>query len=385
MALALVQSVIATGASVASVTTAGINTTTGNLLVADGATYTRDGVTSDNNGPLTWTNVAATGAITGRLRQDYSKNITGKTGHTFTLTCTGGNDYPTICVREISGADTTAPLDKSATDFTSGNSTSHTTANTATTSQANEIICGCGSSASACTYTAGGSYTQDQNQATGSNEGLISARKIVSATGAYAFDFTTNNSVAARSIVSTYIEASGGTQTVTLTGVSSAFAAGTIKVNQNLALTGVASAFAAGTNKVNENISLSGVASVFAAGSHEVRNVQIVTLTGVASAFAAGTNTVSVSGAAQNVTLSGVASAFAAGTTTVKLNLALSGVASAFAAGTIKANQTILLAGVASAFASGTLEVDGGEAATPVTYRKLINLDDAVHIDTVLH
>lgn len=209
MAIAYSQSTtVASGASVTSVTTGAITTTTGNLLVALAASYVQTATVSDSKGN-TWTNVASFTAGTGRVRMDYVLNATGGASHTFTATC-GSADYPTITVMEFSGVATSSALDVSATDFVSGGSSSHTVG-PVTTTDAGDVLIGVGSSPSSTSYTVSAPFTQDRTLDTGALEGIVTGYYLPGSTGNYSFDFTTSNSsAAARSIIAAFKPAAGG-------------------------------------------------------------------------------------------------------------------------------------------------------------------------------
>lgn len=210
MAIAHVQSVSVSGNNVSSITTAAISTTTGNLLVASLAHFGNFSSFTDSQS-LAWTTsiseLSVNDDVNGKLRQVYNQNITGSASHTFTLTLTA-NNYPTIAVEEISGQVTSGALDQTATVKETSSSTSHVTANTVATTQANELMVGVGSTShTVATYTIGGSWTQRENIPTSSTaEGIVMGTRIVSATGAYNFDWTTNTSIQSIGCISTWKE-----------------------------------------------------------------------------------------------------------------------------------------------------------------------------------
>ena len=193
---------------VSSVTTAGLNTTGASLLVV---TYARDSLfaaaatpISDSNSN-TWTAATAeqgNAMATGFCRQFYAKNPTVGAGHTFTFTLTGAG-FPSIGVSAFSSADTTAPLDQTATGTDS--TSPFASPATGTLSQADEAVVGAYTDSSvaegiavAGAYTAGfvadGSATQ---------EAIGHEWKIVSSTAAVTSEFTGAN-VDSADQVSTY-------------------------------------------------------------------------------------------------------------------------------------------------------------------------------------
>lgn len=143
-------------------------------------------------------------------RQDYKENGAGGASHTFTFTGDSGGLFLTLSVTEISGAATSSALDQVKSATTSVAGTSHTTGSTPTTTQANEILVGFGSSIFSTTYTTdtGAGWTEQTNQQTdASHEGLLTGTRIVSATGTYAYTFTSGSSVTMVQGVATYKEA----------------------------------------------------------------------------------------------------------------------------------------------------------------------------------
>jgi hypothetical protein len=192
-AIAHVQTVSCeTGGSTAC-TTPGVTSTTGNLFVASTGYCCAAFTSITDSKSNTYTNAVAEISFASVLgRQQYVAGGTGGGSHTFTVTG-GSGFYASLSVSEISGA-AASPLDKTATG-TSTSGTSHTTAATATTSQANELLVGFGTTTSDTTFTTdtGAGWTERTNIATDlDTEGLLTGTKIVSATGAYTFTYTTS-------------------------------------------------------------------------------------------------------------------------------------------------------------------------------------------------
>lgn len=177
--------------------------------------------------------------------------------------------------------------------------------------------------------------------------------------------------------------AASSPQDVNLTGIASAEAFGTVRIDQTISLTGIASAEAFGTVSPvqSQNISLTGIASAEAFGtpSFEVT----IPLGGIASAEAFGTPTftmgaVSISligiaseeafgtvavGSVTQVTLTGIPSEEAFGTVRVDQYIALVGIPSAEAFGGIsRVDQFIILSAIPSAEAFGVVTIEGGAA-----------------------
>lgn len=142
-------------------------------------------------------------------------NGAGGASHTFTLTGASGSFFGTLSVTEVSGAATSSPLDKTATDTDPDGSTSHATAATGTTAQANEILIGFGSSAAPTAYTTdtGAGWTELSNISTDADtEGLITGYRIVSAVGTFTYTYTTDTAEENVLGISTWKEASGNRQ-----------------------------------------------------------------------------------------------------------------------------------------------------------------------------
>jgi hypothetical protein len=128
-----------TRANAASATTAGITTTSGNLLVVCVTSWnntlgTLSTTVSDNKGNTWSVAVAPVGSGQGWAGIAYCANCTGGSGHTFTITPTS-NDLVCIAVLEISGAKTTSVLGNtnSATASTATHSSGSITSGTVDT------------------------------------------------------------------------------------------------------------------------------------------------------------------------------------------------------------------------------------------------------------
>lgn len=147
-----------------------------------------------------------------------------------------------------------------------------------------------------------------------------------------------------------------GPQTVTCTGIASAEAFGTAKINRKIVATGIASSEAFGTAKVGFRILTTGIPTAEAFGTAKL-NLRI-TVNGIASAEAFGTSSVSLSGGPQTVTATGIASAEAFGAAKVNLKIAASSIASLEALGTPKLNLKIAAAGIASGEAFGATKLN---------------------------
>lgn len=192
---------------------AGSNTTTGNMLVAavfnesttDKASAVSDGTNSFVK--ILSKRIATTG--NGWISLWYAKNITGLTTPTFTATITTPSGTGSgLIVREYSGLDTTAPLDKSTS--LGGTTTAISSGATAATTNANELVIGAGASDFGNnTYTVGAGYG---NLITTKNADLDLSMedKIVAATGAQTATMTLGSASDQAGAVATFIQAAAG-------------------------------------------------------------------------------------------------------------------------------------------------------------------------------
>jgi hypothetical protein len=194
--LAVVQNSGNSGDNMTSVTASpALTTTSGNLLVCDLAMYGTFSSFADSR-TLTWTDsitLTSHSSDTGeKLGQKYVANASGGANHTFTLHLTAPG-YPTVSCTEVSGAATSSVLDQTSINVSTVATTSQTSNSTSTTTQADEILMGVGTSFPSA-YTATGSFTENRNiSGSPTAQGIISASRIVSATGAYAFTYTTSS------------------------------------------------------------------------------------------------------------------------------------------------------------------------------------------------
>lgn len=189
MAIAFVIAWVgAQGNSVTSVTATGINTTGANFIavaVTDNLTLAAVNPVTDSN---TNTYQKALGPLGAgdNVYQYYAESPTVGASHTITATSSAGSSFLTLCAAAYSGMASSSTIDK--TQSGTGTGTSLDSGNTATTSQADELLIGNGtvSTGGSVTWSAGASYT---NRATVTNAdiggiGYIEER-IVAATGAY--------------------------------------------------------------------------------------------------------------------------------------------------------------------------------------------------------
>lgn len=214
MPIAHVQTVSANGDAVTTLSTVGITTTDGSLLVATLSYYLTGGTpafsTFTDSKSGTWTSsvgeVTSTTSADAKLRQFY--NVGGARGaaHTFTITMTAAAQ-PTISVSEITGHEPSGALDKTAT-VADGLVTSHVTADTPALEQANELLVGGASHASTTALlTIGGTWTQRTLiNGTTTAMALLTGTKLVSAASAQNFDYTTDVARATMGLISTWKE-----------------------------------------------------------------------------------------------------------------------------------------------------------------------------------
>lgn len=216
--IAVVQAVAAYGdGSVTSVTTGSVSTTTGNLLIANTSNYGGASafvsVTSSpaNTFSVSVAQIQTVGGL--QLRQHYVENATGDAVQTFTHTGSGVSYFPGIIVLEVSGYDA-SPLDVSATD-TDSSGTTHTTAATGTSAQANELLIGCGIGGTTFTETytptASGWTTQaNTSNIPGRIGGICQSKVVTDGPTTYTWTYDSSASMESAHLISTWKEAAGG-------------------------------------------------------------------------------------------------------------------------------------------------------------------------------
>ena len=149
-------------------------------------------------------------------RQDQKINGTGGASHTQTINLSSAT-YATIFGVEITGADTTAPLDQSGGNV---DSTSPYTSPSITTTVTNELLIGfsCEDSSGTIVHTFGNTFTLQREQQDGANfmTGAMGTR-LVTSTLTTATSITVTGSVTdSIAFIATYKEAgSGGGPTIT--------------------------------------------------------------------------------------------------------------------------------------------------------------------------
>ncbi len=217
--ISVVQSVQASASAANTCSTAGITTTSGNLIVTPLAFYNVNGFTSVTGtigGSADGNTYGAVCAVNQNLdthAHRAASNITGGASHVFTLTLNGApaSGFPTLHVIEISGCTTSSPLDQTGTAFDGSGATSHPVTTGGATTTANEIVVGSmGCGGAGYTFGQDGGYANAQNTAPSSVTGMISGTKIISATGSQTYTPTTSSSQTGCQCISTYTAAAGG-------------------------------------------------------------------------------------------------------------------------------------------------------------------------------
>lgn len=212
MVAAFVQSTTASeSANATPLTTAGIATTSTNLLVAgisfdSGTLNTITGVT-DSKGN-TWSKAIELDAAA-LLSLWYSPNITGGSGHTLTIAYNDAVGSAISCVlQEFSGIATASPLDR--TISAQGTSTAPSSGATATTTQADELVIGLvGWAGATSTASLGAGYT-NLGQVALANASTAVESKVVAATGAQTAAMALAASRDWAAICATFKAAAGG-------------------------------------------------------------------------------------------------------------------------------------------------------------------------------
>jgi len=176
------------------------NTTTGNLIVVG---YTLldsvDQVTSvtDSQGNTYTKITSASGTIGGSAGAYggvwYSKNITGGTTPSITVTGGGGANINAVAM-EFSGIDTVNPLDSAAVKRGVGTTASMTSGTSAATSASNELIVGVGHTDwGSNTFTSGTNYTGLLRSVNDAFVDVAMEYKVVTSTGTQTATMTSGN------------------------------------------------------------------------------------------------------------------------------------------------------------------------------------------------
>ncbi len=212
MVVQFIQSMVASESGNATpLTTSGMTTTSGGLLVAgitfdSGTLNTITGVT-DSKGN-TWTKALELDA-TVLVSLWYTANIIGGSAHTFTVAYDDSvGDAVSCIVQEFSGIATASPLDK--TVVATGTSAAPNSGATAATTQADELVIGFAGYFGTNVLAAAGSGYGDLAQSNQTNANGAMESKLVSATGAQTAAFTLASSRDWACICATFKTAAGG-------------------------------------------------------------------------------------------------------------------------------------------------------------------------------
>lgn len=212
MAYALAANAAAGSTDGNAATTSGIDTTGANLLVVAVTYYVLGGTVSvsDSKGN-TWTQAAEDGGnnATGHATLFYSKNPSVGSGHTFTVTSTGG--FPGICAAAFSGADTAAPFDQQSA-FGSGGASS-IQPGSVTPSEDNELLVTAVSKAAAgvtASVDGGFSETDEFDLVGGQHFGLAMAYLVQTSAAAANPTWTLSGSASTAAAIATFKAGAGG-------------------------------------------------------------------------------------------------------------------------------------------------------------------------------
>lgn len=212
MAGAFVQSTTGNAVTSPTVTTAFASATTGTNLIfvvtSDDSGLTTSVTAVTDNKSNTYTKILHV-AGTSSMSVWYAKNIAGGSGHTVSVTWNEANTGRcAVAAQELSGLDTTAPLDKSTS--ATGTSTAPSSGASAATVQADELVCGALSYGGTVTTTTLGSGYTNLGKVDVANTGVAAESKVVAATGAQTATFTLAASRTWLAAVVTFKAAGGG-------------------------------------------------------------------------------------------------------------------------------------------------------------------------------
>lgn len=214
--MAFVQAITATAIGASSVTTASITTTTGNLFVVNGGTYSSTSfaatpVTDNKSNGYTQGPADSTDGGS-RCGQYYKTNGSGGSGHTFTVSLASAGDCG-VTALEFSNEDTSSPFDQSAGGGEITDTTTHTSNTTGTTTQANEILVFgfCTGDNAGASLTGSSGWTVPTNgYADSGGVDIGGGYQIVSATGTYTASCISATLCRSAMVIGTYKEATGG-------------------------------------------------------------------------------------------------------------------------------------------------------------------------------
>lgn len=206
------QYVVARSAgSAASITTTGITTVSGRLLVAVLTCFGNNigaSPVTDSKGNTWSTAIASVGTTQGWGAMFYVPNCTGGAAHTFTFTGVG-SDFLSIAVYEIPGADISSPLGSTSSSTT--NATTHSSGNITSGSRL-EIFIGVGAisrgaEATPVVTTGSVNWFPQSQLPDGSLEGIATAFRLADAGVTDQFTYTTSSAFAEACLVAGFKQA----------------------------------------------------------------------------------------------------------------------------------------------------------------------------------
>lgn len=319
MALALGVHTTASGNGVTTLTTTGVTTTAGSTLIAvttmggsSGGANTYSSLTDSKSG--TWTEIGTAAIFSGSsgIRMFYCKGNSGSRGSSHTITFNyNATEFPVIFFLEITGADSSNPLDQNAQQNTD-NATPYVVGPTGTTDTADEFVVTAIATDSASSYTLTGYTIDDSNTNSATFWAGAIGHKIVSATGTQTASWTTGPGTSKTAAKIATIRISSGAVSVGLTGEASTSSAGTLAPALALAIAGAAATFGQGSVSTGDvSVALSGLSATTAQGTPATASSQPIA--GSAATATAGTLIGGYSRALSGVSATTAQSGFAAG------------------------------------------------------------------------
>lgn len=274
MPAAFVQSKLTRQTASATTTAATFtsNVTAGNLIAVmaswDGGIGVLSGITDSLGNTYTAVNNVSDGGNPNHYATWYAKNITGG-ACTVTVTYTSSRPITLLEVVEISGVDTTAPLDKSAIQLqaTPGTGANAVTSGSVTTTTDGQFIFGCSIATGSFTqtYSVGTGFTSIDNVGTSvSDRALICEYQIQTSAGAIAATATQTNNQNVVTAIMTFKAVAGPTVTSVSTG--------TPREGASLTITGTAF----GASQGSGDVKINGVAQTVTAWADTSITVTVV-------------------------------------------------------------------------------------------------------------
>lgn len=302
MAIAWVQSVSAQGGFGNVVTTAGITTTNGNLVLLDNqASQTFTSNTDFYTNAWTANSVPEVTNIAGvNGRENYNVNIAGGAGHTFTGNYST-NGFPVIAATEYSGHSAT-PIDV-VVSATTAFSTAHSTGATATVGANTKIVHGF-----MCTNNGQNNTPDAWTQRHQAAIGVIIATTAASSGNTYTYDSTSPAPDGSVQWAVALIEASAGGSVITAAGASTVTVAGASSASVALTSAGAAAVTLRSQSTAQTVLTSAGASTVVVAGSSTASGA--ISSAGAAVVNLVGT-TLGVTGAA--ISIAGAATVNLAG------------------------------------------------------------------------